>query len=666
MAARDANNATWYILRYASDFTPRATTPGDPAPPQFVPPDVPALIYDDSRHVLELMPAKPEQEVAPPPSLAVGVDGEVYRVDPADCRLLVRHCDGTEALLLCEPGIVRAPSGLALDRRGFLYVADPAARRVIVLLPDDASSVAILSEGLIEPVDVAVAPGGQIYIADRAAGRIVQYSAGFAHVDDFLAQGAGGLPAPPRPIAVMVDADGSLLVADGNYPWLLRFTPTGVPLGDVSLPALVEPLKAQNISLDDLASLLAGSAARFVAGSCAPPFPKNDGGVALARIHRDVRLLPLRLNHSFVRQGIFLSAALDGATPGTIWHKLIVDAALPAGSWITVETATADTAAALAGPNLSWASAQSAGAPIGFTTELPDQLVLSPPGRYLRLRITLGSDGQETPSLRFLKVLYPRVSYLDLLPRIYQRDAESALFLQHYLALFEHVLTGIEDRYDEFSSQLDPAAAPAEVVDWLALLLDLSFDPSWPLSQRRALVGEAAALYRRRGTVAGLARFIEIYTGTTPLILEGFCCRPSQPALLGVGRSFLGCGVCLSPSSPTEAPEVSVPAAYAHRFTVLVYLCEWCEAQTLLAVVERIIATNKPAHTVHTLAAVYPDARVGLQSTIGIDYVVGGGTASHTRLLEPQHREVRADTLGINTVLGDGRPGYTQPVTQVL
>src|SRR5436305_117015 len=84
LAGRDANNATWYILRYASDFTPRAATPGDPASPQFVPPDVPALVYDDSRHVLELMPAQPEQEVAPPPGLAVGVDGEVYRVDPAD------------------------------------------------------------------------------------------------------------------------------------------------------------------------------------------------------------------------------------------------------------------------------------------------------------------------------------------------------------------------------------------------------------------------------------------------------------------------------------------------------------------------------------------------------------------------------------------------------
>ena len=47
MAARDANNATWYILRYASDFMPRAASASDPAPPQFVPPDAPALVYDE-------------------------------------------------------------------------------------------------------------------------------------------------------------------------------------------------------------------------------------------------------------------------------------------------------------------------------------------------------------------------------------------------------------------------------------------------------------------------------------------------------------------------------------------------------------------------------------------------------------------------------------------
>jgi phage tail-like protein len=669
MAARDSNNATWYILRYATDFAPRVASPEDPAPPQFVPPGAPALVYDDSRHVLELMPGQPAQEVLPPPGLAIGLDGEVYRAEP-DGRLMICRCDGSETPLLCEPGILLRPAGLALDRRGFLYVADPAAGRAIVLRPDDRSSVAILHDDLTEPVDIAVAPDGQIYVADRAGGRIVRYSANFQRLGAFVARGAGGLPAAPRPIAVMVDADGTVLVADGNYPWLLCFSPLGRPLGDVSLAALAGALTQQGLSLDALESLQAPPAGQPAAGACGPCFGVHDGGGVLARLHRDVRLLSLRLNHTFVTSGVVLSAALDGRVPGTVWHKLIVDADLPEGSWITVETATAESAAALAGPGMIWSSAQSGGVPIPFTTGLPDQLVQSPPGRYLRLRITLGSDGQETPSLRSLKLLYPRVSCLDLLPRIYQRDADSAGFLQQYLALFEHVLTGVEDRYDAFSRQLDPNAASPEVVDWMALLLDLSFDPSWQLPQRRSLIREAVALYRRRGTLAGLSRYIELYLGATPLIQESFTCRPSQPALLGTGRSYLGCGFCLTEPSPTQSPETLLGANYAHRFTVLVYLCHGCDARIQLPVVDRIIRLNKPAHTAHTLVAVYPDARIGLQSTIGVDYVVGLGTTSHPSLGEqPDQSHPGApgiSALGVNTVLSDGSPRYTRPITQVL
>ena len=670
MTSRDANNATWYILRYGVDFAPRPASASDPAPPAFVPPDAPALVYDDSRHVLELAPAPPPREAAPPPGLVVGLEGEVYRVDDSGREVLWRGCDGSERPLLCEPGIVIAPAGLALDRRGFLYIADPAARRVVVLRPEDASTVAILSEGLTEPVDVAVSPSGRIFIGDRAAGRIVRYTAGFIHVGDFSSQGSGGLPAKPRPIAVTLDGDGSLLVADGNYPWLLRFSQDGLPLGDVSLPALAAPLAAAGASLDNPASLLPTAEPRLVAGACAGPFADDHSGQALALMHRATRLLALRLSHSFVPKGVFLSAALDGGAPGTVWHKLVLDAALPLGCWITVETATSDAIADLAGANLVWASPARSGAPIPLAADLPDQLVQSPPGRYLRLRITLGSEGKETPSLNSLKVLYPRNSYLNLLPRLYQQDADSAAFLQRYLALFESVLTGIEDRYDAFAGELDPAAAASATLDWLAQLLDLSFDPSWPLSRRRALVAEAATLYGLRGTVAGLSRSIEVYTGSAPLILESYTLRPRQPAFLGTGASFLGWGLCLTPPSATQGPEASLDASYAHRFTVFVYPCDWCDSQILLPVIDRIVAMNKPAHAPHTLCPIYPDARVGEQSTVGIDYVLGGaGAPPSIRVGEapaPGVPRRPMGSLGVNTILSDVRPGYARRVTQVL
>jgi phage tail-like protein len=662
MSARDPNNATWYILRYATDFTPRVASASDPAPPQFVPPNAPALIYDESRNVLELVPVAPPLEMPPPPGFVVGLNGEVYRAAPRSGRLEARYCDGTRVPLRCG---VAAADGLALDPRGFLYVTEAAAGRVVVLRPEDCSRVVILRDELTEPVDVAVAPDGQIFVADRAAGRIERYGAGFRHLGGFVARGQGGLPAKPRPIAVMVDADGSLLVADGNYPWLLRFSASGEPLGDVSLTALAGALKASGISLDDPASLLDGWEGPAIVGLRECCLLADNAGVVLARMQRAVRLLSLRLSHSFAKQGVVLTAALDGGVPGTIWHKLLVDAALPEGGWITVETATADSAAALAGTDLAWASAMQDGKPIPFTSDIPDQLVQSSPGRYLRARITLGSDGRETPSLVALRVVYPRNSYLSYLPRIYQRDPGSALFLQRYLALFERVLTGIEESYESFHSQLDPDVAPDGVLGWMAQLLDLNFDPSWSLTQRRTAIKEATALNAGRGSAASLARQIEIYMGSAPLIIEGFHCRPVQPPLLGVGRGFLGCGIQLMATSPHHSPTQLLASAYAHRFTVLVYLCRHCDAVSSLPVIEQIIAMSKPAHTAHTLVAIYPDARVGVQSTIGIDYIVGGSTPPYTQLdARPPRRQ--AGTLGSGTILTDTPPQYSRPITQVL
>jgi hypothetical protein len=159
-------------------------------------------------------------------------------------------------------------------------------------------------------------------------------------------------------------------------------------------------------------------------------------------------------------------------------------------------------------------------------------------------------------------------------------------------------------------------------------------------------------LYRTRGTIAGLQRYVEIYTGTAPVIRELFLERPGQPAFLGIVGSTLGSGFALSRPSVTTPPPAALIAAYAHRFTVLVYLEDACDAETLLPVVDRIVTVNKPAHTIHSLVAVYPDARVGVQSMIGMDLVVGGGVAV---------RSGSGGGLGRDTVLRDGRPPYGPP-----
>ncbi len=679
MPSRDSNNATWYLLRYPENFRSAPPGPHDPTRPLLDP----TLFYDDARGVLELLPAPAAEgeAVEPLPGVAVDVNGEVYRGRRRPSGVVVRRCDGSEEDLVCEPHVFASrPGGMALDRRGYLYVSDRKARRVVVLRPEDGSVAAVLDQGLLrEPVDVATSAGGRIFVADRGgrapasgggeplAGRIAVYSARHARLWTFSPSNAEGLPEIPRPIAVMVAADGALLVADAHHPRLLRFSEKGEPLGDVELAGEARALAGGEVALDALERAYGRRLPRFLAGLCRPPRPDFDGGLRLAEVHRAIRLLALSVSRRFESEGVFLSAALDGGTPGVSWHRVEVEADLPAGASLRVETATADDPSGLdptAVGGVDWrAPVDRAGAPIPITAEVPEQLVQSPPGRYLRLRVTLSGDGAATPSLRSIRVLYPRVSYLDLLPAVYRRDPEAEIFLERFLALFELVFTGIEDRYEEFSRELNPDGAPREVIDWLACLIDLAFDPSWPLARRRALVAAAIELYRLRGTVEGIKRYLEIYTGIRPEILEGFLRRPRQPAFLGRPGAILGCGLQLQPCAPDRPPRETLDRLYAHRFTVVVYLEDDCDETVLMPVVNRIVETNRPAHTVHNVCIVTPDARLGQQSTVGLDLVVGARGEPHARLggcPEPVAGEGSVGVLGVDTVLSERRQQYAR------
>jgi phage tail-like protein len=681
---RDANNATFYLLRYKEDFPLRDELPGEPCPA-----GPSTLFYDRGRNLVELLPEPllAGDRIEPLSGLAVDVDGDIYRVDPASGRLLWRRCDGSEVDLVCEPHVLADPRGLALDRRRLLYVADPAARRVVVLDPDgapDAVAVhAVLNGGaLAEPVDVAVAPSGRVYVADRGGsgsggeplpGRIAIYSARFARVAQFVPRNASGLPLCPRPIAVLVDGDGTILVCDESFPRLLRFDPQGRPLADVDLPAAAAAV-AGEVALDALERAYGVRPPRFLIGVCPPetrtdcpcdPVLPDEASARLAAVHAALRLLRLRLGRRYAPCGFVVSRALDSGRPGTTWHRIEVDADLPAGAALTVETFTADDPSSFHAPSADWrAPRDESGAARPLTAEVPDQLVQSPPGRYLWARVAFRSEGLATPSLRALKVVYPRVSYLDLLPRVFRRDPDGALFLEHFLGLFEKVFTGIEDRRDEFARQLDPDSAPREVIDWLACLIDLSFDPSWDLARRRALVASAMELYRTRGTVEGLLHYLRIYTGTDARIDESFLHRPARPTFLGRPGSIVGCSFGLLVPLPVLPPESELLAAYAHRFTVVVYLDDRCNRETLLPVVDRIVTVNKPAHTVHCIVTVEPGVRVGIQSSVGMDLVVGAAEVSGTRIGgcdqpgAPQPEPERTGVLGRTAVLGRRRPGY--------
>lgn len=248
-------------------------------------------------------------------------------------------------------------------------------------------------------------------------------------------------------------------------------------------------------------------------------------------------------------------------------------------------------------------------------------------GRYLWLRVQFEGaamppgtgvgyvlEASATPELRAIRIIAPRPNLLDLLPALYRRgglrdDAPGANFMERFLSLFEGQLTQIEAAYDSVSRLLNPDAADAEWLDFVASWLDVSFDPSWPIDRRRQIVREAAALKAGQGTPQALRRYLEIYTGRPVAIGEGFRRHPARPIQLGA-RGALGVAP-LGGAGDEQSPEL------AHRFSVAVDLPKGAARPVARSAVIKIIDTMKPAHTRFTL-----DTRGGVPPRIGMDALI--------------------------------------------
>ena len=102
------------------------------------------------------------------------------------------------------------------------------------------------------------------------------------------------------------------------------------------------------------------------------------------------------------------------------------------------------------------------------------------------------------------------------LPGLFRDDD----FTQRFTAAFDEVLAGAIQVLDCFPAYLDPALAPEDFLEWIGSWVGATPDETWPLERRRAFVASAAELFRMRGTAAGLAAHVAIFTGGEVEIAE--------------------------------------------------------------------------------------------------------------------------------------------------
>ena len=230
--------------------------------------------------------------------------------------------------------------------------------------------------------------------------------------------------------------------------------------------------------------------------------------------------------------------------------------------------------------------------------------------------------------MRCLRAEHPSHDYLRRLPKTFTRDAAAASFLRRYLAMFEGFLGETEARGVERDLLLDPRSTRADCLPWLASFIGLVLDERWaeapsrgdgPVDARRDIVREAAWLFRYRGTLPGLKRFIELYVGSPVLIIEHYRVRGIGAAVLGdegaafsssiVGVGFrVGGAVGSETAVPLEGSVADAFRTHAHRFTVLVPAAL---SEEQLDVVRHIIQVHRPAHTLFELCTAGAGMRVG-------------------------------------------------------
>lgn len=502
-------------------------------------------------------------------------------------------------------GEFNEPRDIAVDSHGNIYVVDGGNNRIQKFTGNGTFILEFGQTQLSGPRHITVDGQNRVFVTDSADSvKIFSISGDYLGEQEFEDETADVLPPPP----IWVDGSGRVrysIHASIIHPHFFshRDYRTLRPGPGESCPTLFEGV---------IPGLYIKKNGNLVFGTENLPQPAAATGTPV-----------------YKGKGVYYTEALDSKTYKCRWHKVLMDADLPTGTSVTVETCTAasekDFLEVKSLPPHHWLTRQ---------VNARNFLVQSPPGRYLWLKFTLKGNGRETPVIRSVRVIYPRLSYLSYLPAIFQEDPQGKWFMERFLSIFEHFFSGFEEEIAGITRYFNPKAVKKEFLPWLASWLGLTLDAKWPEHAQRELIKKAHTLFEQRGTPRGLQMVLEIYTGRKFPILEHFKMRRwlilGDSAVLGCNSLLWGKDASLGESTQLGtfklgnfyAPPQDPFTVHAHRFTVIVpyNLCATTEEERMI---RRIVDLWKPAYTQFFIRKVKPEFRVGLQSMIGADTVIG-------------------------------------------
>jgi len=386
--------------------------------------------------------------------------------------------------------------------------------------------------------------------------------------------------------------------------------------------------------------------------------------------------------HRFLTSGSLTTGALDSGIYRCVWHRVLLAGEIPEGASVEIASFTSEIELEAQEIDDIFDERQLTrrlSVP-GGASRMGDVLIQSQPGRYLWLRLVFTGNGHVSPFLENVEIEFPRISLRRYLPAVFGEEQVSADFTDRFLGLFDTTLRSVETTIDNFAHYFDPSSTPStcrggkiDFLTWIASWVGIAFDRQWPEERRRRFLKQAGKLFPLRGTRVGLWSQLLIYLGMEPsriccergkprqrctpepyncepilpeacrwqpppLILEHFQLRrwlfvglgrlQDQAVLWGrrvVNRSQLGDRHAQAGETQLimrQDPVRDPFHYYAHQFSVFVPARIGKDERERKGL-ENLLKAESPAHTKWTVHYVEPRFRIGFQSMIGLDAVVG-------------------------------------------
>jgi phage tail-like protein len=591
-----------------------------------------------------------------PHSLTVLPSGAIAVADTGNAR--VQLFSGPPYVLLQvwgTPDVSMKPLAVASDHCGIVYILDGQSRTILRVRSSGEWLEPLRDRDLTNPVELAVGADQTVAVVNGRG----------AHAKIVIFPPGGGKPVHLNPAAQRLDADGPPgglnSPGTGGAPLSLVFDGSG-NLYAGTANAIVSKLQPDTTQLSGWSLGGEGVSDVDVDGSIAKlAWVQGQGLIGILNSSTPgvaPRLFSMNPAGAYRLSGSLVVGPLDSNIEACSWHRIQITGSVPSGTSVAISSETSEDktnwtplvqCAVLSGDN----PLPRPTVTIENQSDL-DCLVQGPPGRYLRITFNLQSKGAATPQIHAIQVFFPRQSYLQYLPAVLQDDDESRLFLDRFLSIFQTTFDNLDAFIDNLWYMFDPLMTPDNVFPWLAAWLALPVDPTMPLSEQRQLLKGAFQTYRMRGTVAGLQKVIQDYTGVTNIrILEHYRLRNWTLVPLHDGREPVGAPVSgglnegarlwsrnfyarlqvgvqstVGQFKLTNAPApASEPYDWgANQFSVLFPANPYTASETV-AKIEPVLDREKPAYTQAFLCPVFPRLRVGVQATLGVDAYVGKANA---------------------------------------